>query len=272
MANPINRGSGSLFPDKKILDEQLNPQKHTKPERYKEIAVHSEMLGKDVSLYSGTVNDLPRQGTFIANDKVIYDNSSEMYYEGWHNTEDINTSEITSKNISKNTSKDTSEKVENLFDEIVMHSGTEHAEGVAVGYANLEQQAFPQAVIKEVLSAKGMYKEGELTDYTISTKRKVSVVNTDEKKATAQYAQETLYAVSHMQDIEKQSFFKVKAVVSGKAKDLAQRNISELDFTVAYTKEYPTLEAAEKSNYFGTRAAMSIGSKSYLTPKPETKA
>lgn len=214
-----NQQSGSLYPDKSILDQQLEP---TNPAT----TFHSDVLDRKVSLWSKAVVDLPRLSTLVVNNKIIYGSNEQ----------------------SSSALEDSSDKVQQIFDEILLHS--ERDPLIASSLCQLTEQSLALDSLKEIAVKKGIIL-GET--HSLAAKKKVSVLDISEN--TFKLVQEQLYETRLMQDPDIKSYFKAKIMVSGNKQDLAARRTAKLDLRVAYTKEYPLFDRAKKANYFGTRAA-----------------
>lgn len=240
MYNGISRSSGSIYPDKSILQRQLNPEEYV--ENYKESDFESSVLNGRITLWSKSYLDVPRLTKLIINNVPLYDTQVQI---------EEAVSEI----------EDSADKTQEIFDEMLLHFNrdTDFTRGVC----NLANQGLALQVKNQMNLKKGISKgEDSIITHMLTPKEKVTVVDTDEKTFT--FVQEQLYEERDLDDIDKITYLKAKTIVSGKISDLSQKKFEKLDFKVAYTKEYQSIEEARKSDYLWTKAGGTKDWHSYI--------
>jgi len=239
--------SGSLYPNKSILTEQLGSSDYDKQGTEvgkTKTELSSKLLGeKKVEVWSGAAVDLGRLPKIILDERPVVDHSKSE----------------------TDPAKHPSLKAEEVFDEILTRCD-ENVE-MATAVADLFNQGLALNVRKELLIEKGCADRSEngYVSHHLSAKDKVYVLETN--KDDFKVVEEHLYrkVPDQARDIDREStYFKAKIIVSGKKTDLASRNVEKLDFKVAYTEETRSEQAAKKCNYIGTRAGGFSDRRSYI--------
>jgi len=232
----INTDSGSLFPDNSLVESQLNP-----PDKLDRGVSTDYVRGGIAPLWDKAYVDLTRLGTLDVNGEPIYKNSG-----------------IPSE------TEDTASKTTYVFEKV---ADKLDSSALAVKAAHLFEQDLGGGALKMVANEKGISTGDEDayvmdSSHTMTAKRTYSALNTDDSKFTLIHEQ--LIEVRPMEDIERVSYFKVKTVVNGRTAALETKDSSDMSTSIAYTKEYTTMKAVLKADYWGTRAGFWNGNKTYI--------
>lgn len=230
----VSTNSGSLYPDRSILQKQLEPECS---DNYLESSYESPVLKEKVSLWSQAYEDIPRLSNLIIRTETIYKKDSTGSLAG------------------------DSQTTENVVDKLLEHFN--HNQTFTSGICNLAQQRLVHEV-RDAISKKKGYSDGEGNNsYVFSACEQFTAVESDAK--TFKFVQEQLYQIVPVgSNTDRIPYMKVKTIVSGKVGDLSNRNIEKLAFRVTYTKEYENKEEARKADYLGTWAAGLSDRHSYI--------
>ncbi len=223
----IIRGSGSLFPNNEILDYQLDPSEKEK------MNIESAEFKGAIPISEKTIVDLTRLGMLEVNRVVIYDGGKPG------STEDV-------------------------FDGIAQAVGSASLAHKAV---DLFQQNLGGEVLKKVTIAKGLSQEIEgefISTHAVNAKRKYSALNAH--GPGFEVVHEQLIEVRLIDDPDQVSYFKIKTLVQGKTAALEARDARGMKISVAYTKEYKTMEEVLEATYWGTLAGGIYNVKSHIGP------
>lgn len=228
-----NSGSGSIYPGKDFLDYQLN----LKHRHYSYI--NTSLIKGEVPIWDKAFVDLTRLGTLQVNGEYVYKNGVPEEIGGI---------------------KDKTSFVFNSIAEKIDSSS------LALKAVDLLQQDLGGSSLMKVGFEKGFYKEIEKDEvestHSAVAKRHYNSINTDKKNFTVIH--EELVQLRSLEDLEKTSYFKVKTVVQGKIDALHARNPKGMSVSIAYTKEYSSMEEAFKADYWGTKAGGWSNTESYI--------
>lgn len=223
IAKSLSSNSGDvLYPKDKdtILTTQLNPPSEEKT------TLHSTIRNEDIEVWSKAAEDLPRLGNFGINGET-----------------------------KANPSKGIAPRAEQVFDSILADVGNIETTQSVV---NLLNQGLLLKAQEKVITAKGFEtKDGYMTHIPTGMDKSYQLETDVDGRFTL--IEERVFRCSPIDNPMEGTplFFKAKVIVSGTRKDLADRNVKQLNLKIIYTKNHSSYDAAKKASYFGNSDSLS---------------